>query len=174
MQCSSRIVLGLSLGLLVLVGCGSDKPTAVGEVVIEWDRSKSERDNIKSAKAAGDVIAHKKLVKAAGAADKLFTVELDFDITPLSVVEDGKTARHSAPTKVRAKVASNDFWTLSGTCEGPHYQMPDGGKTAEAMVLDCNLKMRHGEQHDEVLPLQIYGDGNINAVGNKVSIDDRK
>lgn len=167
-------MLGLSLGLLMLIGCGSDKPTAVGTVVIEWDRSKSERDNIKTAKAAGDLISHKKLVKAAGTPDKPFSVELDFEVTPLSVMEDGKTARHSAPTKIVAKVASNDFWTLSGKCKGPDYQLPSGGKTPEAMVLQCDLKMRHGDSHDEILPLQIYGDGNINAVGNKVSIDDRK
>ena len=142
--------------------------------MLEWDRSKSKRDNVRDAKPAGEVVVLEKLLKASGTADKPFSVELDIEITPLTIVEDGKSAKHTVPSKITAKVATNDFWKLSGECEGPHYQMPEDGKTAEAMLLNCVVKMRHGDQHDELVSLQLYGDSNINAIGSKVILEDHK
>jgi len=167
-------ILGLLVAASLALGaCGSEAVTPAGTVVLEWDRSKSQRDNIKTAKPSGDPTSHAKLLEAAGEADKPFALDVDFDTLGLDVVEDGKSSRHTAVGKITMKVGRNDFWNLRASCEGPHYQLPDGGTTAEAMVLNCTVKMKHGDQHDELVTLQVYGDGIINALGKKVSITDR-
>ena len=97
----------LCLGI-VLAACGSDAVTAPGTAILEWDRSKSERDNIQTAKPSGKPTAHKKLLQAAGEADKPFAIELDFETLGLDVIEDGKSARHTAVGKTGLKAGELD------------------------------------------------------------------
>lgn len=167
------LLIVTSVLCLLLAACGSEAVTAPGTAILEWDRGESERDNIKTAKPVGEPTSYKKLLQAAGKAEKPFSVEFDFDTQGFNVVEDGKSARHTTVSKLTMKVAANDFWKLSASCKGPDYQLPEGGTTAEAMLLHCTVKMKHGDQHDELVALELYGDGNVNALGTKVSITDR-
>ena len=178
------LLISALVTVTALVGCDDTKATPKGQTVIEWDKSKASRASVKSAKASGESKSFKMLVekKPDKGPSHTASFELDFEARQLEVTDDGTSSKHLVPTKVVVKVAQNARWEVTGDCDdGPHFKMPSvrdkpGGDTAvhtpEAMVLMCTLKLTGGG-NKLLVPLQIYGDGTVNAMGDDIAVTER-
>lgn len=132
---------------------------------MKWDRATSRRENVRSARVEGDPLLHRKLVEFAASPAKAATVELDFEVATLSIIEAGNTEERTVPIAVSARLAGANAGVLLGDCTGPEYQLPEGGQTPPAMLLNCALRLQRGKGDESQLLVQVYGDGRAFVTG---------
>ncbi len=166
--------LGLA-GCLALAGCVERLPvTPGGTTLFEWDLSRATRSAVRTAKIGPRTATDKKLVITEG--DAPFTVDLHLETAEIDFEEAGQKVHQIAPVLLRAKVAANDKWSLSGKClDGPNYKMPAAGPGGElvtplGMVQDCSIRHHRNaglifkSSYELGLMMQIHADGTITAL----------
>lgn len=170
------------LVIVSLAGCVDRLPvTAPGTMLFEWDLTKATRTSVRTATIGARKTYDKKVHVTE--ASSPFTVDLHIEAAEIDFEEDGKKVHHVAPVLLRAKLASNAKWEVSGKCgDGPHYKMPSVGAggalmTPPEMVQECSLRYHLNDglvftsTYRLGTLLQIYGDGEVSVVGPKIKVE---
>jgi hypothetical protein len=160
---------------LLLVGCVEKLPvTAPGTALFEWESTRASRVPVRTATIGARKSIDKRITVTEG--DAPFVVDLHIESAEIDFEEDGKKVHQVSPVLLRAKVANNEHWQLTGKCEdGPHYQMPSVGAgnalvTPLGMVQSCSITHHRNagmvlrSEYRLGVSLQIYADGKISAL----------
>lgn len=164
------------------LGCVDKLPvTPPGTTLFEWQIANATRESVRTATIGARKSFDKKVVVKR--ASSPFTVDVHIETAEIDFEEGGKKVHQVSPVLLRAKVAGNEKWSLSGKCQdGPHYNMPSVGAagelvTPQGMIQSCLLKYDLNDgvifksRYQLGLNMQIFGDGTISALGDQVKVE---
>lgn len=160
--------------LPLLLACGKPKDATPPGVVVDWDLSKSSRTTMVSAKI-GTRASKDRTIAWTPVMGHPVTATLHYESAKVEYVEGGANQSQTTIVAVSVKLGSNDYWRVTGKCDGPDYQMPsvgaDGGLvTTQGMIVSCSVGIAQAGSNEN-LHLTWVGDGPLETEAGMGKVD---
>jgi hypothetical protein len=155
----------LVLVALASAGCAKIDPTPAGTAVFEWDIDKPRKPEMEAAKVGARTTKKLAVLLRPPSEGNAVELTVSLELAPFDLVTRTETYYLKTPASVRAEVAKNERWVVTGKCDEAGATLPNAPPPAPLYVT-CKVSLTGAKNEAYGAILHFKGDGAASFDGN--------
>jgi hypothetical protein len=164
---SSRLCLTLAatIASVAAVGCKKVDPSPQGSTIFEWDIDKPRKPELEQAKVGARTPKKLSVLLRPPGEGNAVEILVSLELAPFDLVTRTEAYYLKTPASVRAEVAKNERWVVTGKCDEAGATLPNAPPPAPLYVT-CKVSLAGPKQEAYGAILHFKGDGSATFDGN--------